>query len=115
MYLNDIIIFSISLQEHDDNLRKVFTRSRGANLKVQLDKCKFMSKEIAFLGNIVAPNSVKSNPSKIAAIQKFPVPKNAKEIKSFSSLSAYYRKFNKDFPKITKPLIQCLKRDEKSN
>lgn len=113
VYMDDIIIFSTSLPEHIENLRKVFQRLRDKNLKIQLDKSEFLQKNVKFLGHIITPEGIKPNPDKIAAIKKFPVPKTPKEIKSFLGLIGYYRKFIKDFAKLTKPLTTCLKKGAK--
>lgn len=113
VYLDDIIIFSTSLQEHLENTKKVFQRLRESNLKVQIDKSEFLHKEIAFLGHIVTTEGVKPNPDKVKAIREFPIPRSRKEIKSFLGLLGYYRKFIKDFAKLTKPMTECLKKDKK--
>lgn len=111
VYLDDIIIFSTSLQEHISRLREVFDRLRNANFKIQLDKSEFLRKEVAYLGHIVTENGVRPNPDKILAIKKFPLPKNTKQIKGFLGLLGYYRRFIKGFAKITKPLTNCLKKE----
>lgn len=113
VYLDDIVIFSTSLQEHLERLRRIFDRLRQANFKVQLDKSEFLRKEVSYLGHVITNEGVKPNPDKIDAIKKFPLPKTPKEIKSFLGLVGYYRKFIKDFARITKPLTQCLKKDSK--
>lgn len=113
VYLDDIIIYSTSLQEHLESLEKVLTKLKESNLKIQIDKSDFLRKEIAFLGHIVSTDGVKPNPDKIQAIQKFPIPKTQKDIKSFLGLLGYYRKFIKDFAKLVKPLTVCLKKDNK--
>lgn len=115
VYLDDIVIFSTSLQEHIERLRKVFMRLRNANFKVQLDKSEFLRKEVNYLGHVITSNGVKPNPDKISAIKKFPLPKTPKEIKSFLGLIGYYRKFIKDFAQVTKPLTRCLKKGSKIN
>lgn len=115
IYLDDIIIFSTSLQEHISRLREVFNRLRKANFKVQLNKSEFLRKEVAYLGHIVTPDGVKPNPDKIQAIKNFPLPKTEKQIKGFLGLLGYYRKFIKDFAKLTKPLTKCLKKENKIN
>ncbi|GJQ88781.1 hypothetical protein Trydic_g10187, partial [Trypoxylus dichotomus] len=79
--MDDIIVFSTSLQEHVSSLRKVFTNLRNAGLKIQLDKSEFLCKSVEFLGHVVTPEGVKPNPKKIEAIKRFPIPKTAKEIK----------------------------------
>jgi transposase InsO family protein len=113
VYLDDIIIFSTSLKEHIENLKSVFERLKQTNFKIQLDKSEFLRKEVNYLGHVITPNGVKPNPDKIHAVKNYPIPKNQKQIKSFLGLLGYYRKFIKDFAKITKPLTQCLKKDSK--
>lgn len=110
-YMDDIIIYSTSLQEHMENLTQVFKRLKKANLKIQLDKSEFLKREVAFLGHIVTPEGVKPNPQKIEAIKNFPIPRTDKQIKSFLGLLGYYRKFISNFSDLTKPLTACLRKD----
>lgn len=110
VYLDDIIIFSTSLQEHLESIKLVFEKLRQSNFKIQMDKCEFMKKEIAFLGHIITPEGIKPNPMKVDAIKNFPMPKTRKEIKCFVGLISYYRKFIKDLAKLTRPLTKCLKK-----
>ena len=112
-YMDDIIIFSTSLTEHIESLRKVFDRLQNANLKIQIDKSEFLHKEIAFLGHIVTREGVKPNPDKIKAVTEFPIPRTEKQIKSFLGLVGYYRKFINNFAEITKPMTQCLRKDRR--
>lgn len=113
VYLDDIIVFSTSLQEHMTNLEKVLQRLKESNFKVQMDKSEFLKLETAYLGHVISNEGVKPNPDKIAAIEKYPIPKTPKEIKQFLGLLGYYRKFISDFARITKPLTQCLKKGKK--
>lgn len=113
VYMDDVIVFSTSLQEHIEKLSKVFDRFRKCKLKIQLDKSDFLRKEAEFLGHVVTPQGIKPNPKKIEAIYKYPIPKTTKEIKSFLGLIGYYRKFIKNFADITKPLTKCLKKNAK--
>lgn len=112
-YMDDIIVFSTSLQEHIENLAQVFQNLERANLKVQLDKSEFLHKEIAFLGHLITTEGVKPNPDKIKVIKEFPIPKTEKQIKSFLGLLGYYRKFIKNFANLTKPMTECLRKDRK--
>lgn len=112
VYMDDIIIFSVSLQEHIENLTKIFMALEKVNLKIQLDKSEFLKKEVAFLGHIVTDNGVKPNPSKIEAIQNWPIPKNQKELRGFLGILGYYRRFVRDFARITKPLTAQLRKGE---
>ncbi|KAL1448524.1 hypothetical protein WDU94_006581 [Cyamophila willieti] len=111
VYLDDIIIFGPSLSDHIQNLRKVFDRLRKFNLKIQLDKSEFLRKEVEYLGHVVTTEGVRPNPVKIEAIRQYPIPKTTTQIKSFLGLLGYYRRFIKDFAKLTKPLTKCLKKD----
>ncbi|KAG6465364.1 hypothetical protein O3G_MSEX015105 [Manduca sexta] len=113
VYLDDIIVFSVSLQEHMVNLEKVFKRLRDSNFKVQMNKSEFLKLETAYLGHIISQDGIKPNPDKIKAIEKLPMPKTATEIKRFLGLLGYYRKFIPDFARITKPMTQCLKKGSK--
>jgi hypothetical protein len=115
VYLDDVIVFSTSLQEHIVNLRQVFQRLREANLKIQLEKSEFLKKETAYLGHIIKTDGIKPNPGKILCIKNFPMPKTKKEIKSFLGLLGYYRKFVPNFADVTKPLTNCLKKNSKIN
>lgn len=115
VYLDDIIIFSTSLQEHITRLKEVFSRLRDANLKLQLDKCEFLRKEVTYLGHVITPEGVKPNPEKIKAIKKYPIPKNTTQLKGFLGLLGYYRKFIKDFSKIALPLTKRLKKGVEIN
>lgn len=81
VYLDDIVIFSTSLQEHIQSLKKVFERLRRSNLKLQLDKCEFMKRETEFLGHIISTEGIRANPNKIQAIQDFKIPNSPKQIK----------------------------------
>lgn len=110
VYLDDIIIFSTSLDEHILNLRKVFDRLRETNFKIQLDKSEFLKQETNYLGHVITRDGIMPNPDKIKAILKFPIPKTTKEIKSFLGLTGYYRKFIRNYAKLTKPLTLCLKK-----
>lgn len=113
VYLDDIIVFSTSLQEHIINLEKVFRRLRESNFKIQMDKSEFLKLETEFLGHVICKEGVKPNPNKIKAIQNYPIPKTPTEIKRFLGLLGYYRKFIPDFARLTKPLTQCLKKGSK--
>lgn len=113
VYLDDILVFSTSLQEHMNSLRKIFSRLRESNFKIQMDKSEFLKHETPYLGHIITPQGVKPNPDKIAAIVKYPMPKTSKQIKGFLGLLGYYRRFIPDYARITKPLTKCLKKGAK--
>lgn len=115
VYLDDILVFSTSLQEHILSLRKIFQRLSEYNLKVQVDKCNFFKRESEYLGHIITPDGIRPNPLKINVIQKIALPKTIKEIRSFLGLTGFYRKFIKDYSRIALPMISYLKKGSTLN
>lgn len=113
IYLDDILVFSTSLQEHAENLEKILKTLGKFNLKIQLDKCEFLRKETAFLGHIITAEGVKPNPDKIKAIKFWPLPTTEKELRGFLGTFGYYRKFVRDCAKLIKPLTSQLRKGEK--
>ena len=113
VYLDDIVIYGSSLQDHNKRLKEVLQRLRENNLKLQPDKCEFLRKEVIYLGHIISENGISPDPSKLTAIKDFPTPKKIKDIQSFIGLAGYYRKFIEDFSKIAKPLTKLTKKTEK--
>ncbi|KAM0724355.1 Retrovirus-related Pol polyprotein from transposon 17.6 [Formica fusca] len=113
VYLDDIVIYGASLEDHNKRLKEVLQRLRENNLKLQPDKCEFLRKEVIYLGHIISENGISPDPSKLTAIKEFPTPKKVKDIQSFIGLAGYYRKFIEDFSKIAKPLTKLTKKTEK--
>lgn len=111
LYLDDIVVYASSLDEHTIKLSKIFQRLRQNNLKLQPDKCEFLKREVAYLGHVISEDGVRPNPIKIEAIKNFPRPQNQKSIKSFLGLVGYYRKFIKNFAQLAKPMTLLLKKD----
>lgn len=115
VYLDDVVIYASSLQDHIVKFRKLADRFRAANLRLQPDKCEFLRKEVVYLGHIISGDGVKPNPLKVSAVRDFPTPKNATNIKQFLGLAGYYRRFISRFSYITKPLTELLKKDVEFN
>lgn len=111
VYMDDIIIFSSSFEEHVKDITKILQKLKEACLKIQLDKCYFFRREVQFLGHTVTEKGVKPNCDKIEVIKNWPIPRNEKELKQFLGTIGYYRRFIKDFAKMVKPLTQLLRSD----
>ena len=103
-YLDDLIIFSNTLEEHLSHIRKVFEKLRLAKLSMKMSKCNFFSKEIQDLGHILSATGIQPLPSKTHAIQHMQPLTTPKQVQVFLELVGYYRKFIKGFTKIAKPL-----------
>ena len=92
-YLDDIIIFSKTEEEHLQHLEEIFVRLRKFGLKMKREKCSFFKKHIQYLGHLVSEKGFEPLPEKLESIRKMPAPRTAKEVKQFLGLIGYYRKF----------------------
>ena len=95
-YLDYIIIFTKTAEEHLSHIRKVFEKLRSAKLSMKLSKCHFFLKEIQYLGHILSTKGIWPLPSKTQAIQKMHPPTIPKQVCAFWRLVGYYRKFIKN-------------------
>ena len=104
VFIDDIIIYSDTWEEHLRHIAAVFSALRSANLKVNLAKCHFVSKSIPYLGFLLTPEGLQENPRKIEAIQNVTSPKTRRKLRGFLGMCGYYRKFIKDFAEMAAPL-----------
>ena len=111
VYMDDIVIYATSLQEHERKYKLLTDRLREANLKLQPDKCEFLKSEVTYLEYVISKDEVKPDPKKLEAVRLFPRPKTLKNIKQFLGLAGYYRRFIPNFSKLTTPLTRLLKND----
>ena len=93
IYMDDILIYSKTPQEHLQHLRAVLQTLREAQLYCKLSKCKFALQQVQYLGHIVTRGGVKPNPAKVSIIQDWPTPQSPKELASFLGLAQYFAKF----------------------
>ena len=112
VYIDDIIIFSKTFEEHLKNLEIILQTLRKANFKIQPDKSEFLKTEVEFLGFIVSEDGLKPNMKKVECIRKYPEPKNLKDLRAFLGLSGYYRRFVRDYAKLAKPLTKLLRGED---
>jgi hypothetical protein len=113
VYLDDILVFSNTIEDHVRRLRLVFERIREANFKLSATKCTFCVPEVVYLGHVVNKHGVAPDPSKVRAIKDFPRPRTVKDVRAFLGLSGYYRDFIRKYADMSRPLTQLTKKDEK--
>src|ERR1043165_5449033 len=113
VYIDDIIIYSKTFEEHMVHVEKVLQKLKEANLMLKLKKCKWCEQNIEFLGHIVGRDGLKPDPAKIEKIKNIREPRDITGIRSFLGLCSYYRKFIKGFSKIAKPLNELLKKENR--
>lgn len=111
VYLDDVIVFSQSFEDHLVHLKDAFECIQGAGLKLKPSKCYFAQSEVKYLGHIVTENGIAPCPDKCAAVKEFPTPVDVKSLRGFLGLANYYRKFVLGFSKIAAPLNALLRKD----
>ena len=111
IYLDDIVIFSRTIEEHIIHLSQILTCLKEAGLKVKLSKCQFAQTAVKYLGHIVSADGVRPNPGKVDSIVKFPSPKNVDELKTALGMLSYYRKYIRGYAEIAHPLTKLMKKD----
>ena len=112
-YLDDVIIYSSTFQEHLNHLAEVFSKFRSAGLKLKMSKCQFLMKEINYLGHVISKNGISPDPEKTRAISELRPPQNVREVRSVVGMASYYRKFIDHFSEIVKPLTELTKKTAK--
>jgi hypothetical protein len=120
IYLDDILIFSKTVEEQLERLEFLFQRLRQHGLKLKLSKCNLFKKEIRYLGNVISQDGIRTDPDKTKATQNWKVPTNEKELRSYLELCSYYRKFLPGFSKIAARYIylsqhQMERRENRNN
>ena len=113
IYLDDILIFSKTMEEYYDHLEKVLAVLREHELYATPSKCEIASQEIEFLGFRIGGGKILPIPAKIDTIVSWPRPTNVQEVRQFIGLATYYRRFIKDFARICVPLHKLLKEPDK--
>ncbi|KAL0541779.1 hypothetical protein IC582_021836 [Cucumis melo] len=111
VYLDDIVVYSMTMEEHRDHLQKVFQKLKENQLYVKREKCSFAQERINFLGHVIECGRIGMEEGKIAAIRDWTMPKSVSELRSFLGLANYYRRFVQGFSKRASPLTELLKKD----
>jgi hypothetical protein len=110
VFIDDILIYSSTAEEHEKHLRVVLEKLRQNQLYAKFSKCDFWLEEVAFLGHVLTAEGVIVDPAKIEVVKEWEQPRNVKDIRSFLRLAGYYRRFIKNFSKIAKPMTNLLKK-----
>ncbi|CAI5482703.1 unnamed protein product [Closterium sp. Yama58-4] len=110
VYLDDILIFSKSKEEHVQHLQRVFEVLRREKLYAKQSKCEFFLPEVEFLGHVVSASGVRTDPKKIAAVQDWITLTSVKELQSFLGFANYYRRFVQGYASIASPLTDLLRK-----
>lgn len=112
MYLDDILIFTKTLEEHREVTKEVMTILKDNNLFLKAEKCKFEKEEVEYLGVIISQGRIRMDPVKVNSVLDWPMPKLQKELRQFVGFLNFYHRFIKDFATIAAPLHQLTGKKE---
>jgi hypothetical protein len=113
VFIDDILVFSKTEEEHAEHLRIVLNRLREHQLYAKFSKCEFRLKKVPFLGHVLSAAGIEVDPSKVKDILEWKAPTSVHEVRSFLGLSGYYRRFIPNFSKVAKPMTELLKKANK--
>ena len=115
VYLDDILVYSRTFQEHLERLRLVLMRLREMGLKLNPQKCKFGQKSVQYLGYTISAQGIETEKGKIEAVTNWPTPETLRDLRSFLGFASYYRRFVAGFASIAGPLHACVGRVQEKN
>ena len=110
-YLDDILIFSDTLEAHVTHVQNVLAALEAANLYANLSKCEFHSSSVEFLGFVISPNGIQMAADKLSAIKEWPTPQSMNDVQIFLGFANFYRRFIQNYSKRTLPLTSLLQKD----
>ena len=115
VYMDDILVYSKTASDHAQHIRHVLQLLRKNELYAKRTKCLFFQRRIKFLGHVISADGISVDEDKVEAIQRWPIPKNVAELRSFLGLAGYYRRFVPGFSKVALPLTLLLQTENTFN
>ena len=113
VFIDDILVYSKSREEHGRHLTLVLRKLREHHLYAKFSKCQFWLKEVAFMGHVISAQGIQVDPQKVAAVENWEQPRTVTEIQSFLGLAGYYRRFVQDFSILAFPLMRLTRKNVK--
>ena len=111
-YLDDVIIYSDTQEEHDEHVGLVLELLTGARLHTKPQKCEFGKTSTEYLGVLITPNGIEMDPKNVSAVRDWPIPSELRDVHAFVGFGNFYRRFIKNFSGIVRPLTQLTKKNQ---
>lgn len=115
VYIDDVIVYSKTFEDHLERLEAVFSRLEEYGLKLKRSKCSFLRNKVKYLGHVISEFGIETDPDKTSAVREWPVPTCAKELQTFLGFTGYYRRFIPKYAKLAKPLTDLVRCTSKGN
>jgi hypothetical protein len=111
VYLDDVLVFSKSFEEHCAHLKLIFDRFREANVSLKADKCNFFARKTRYLGHVISADGIATDPRLVDKVRDCPAPKDRSELNTFLALARYYSSFVPHFSDVVEPMAVLLRKD----
>ncbi|XP_020082482.1 uncharacterized protein LOC109706087, partial [Ananas comosus] len=112
VFFDDILVYSRNIEDHKAHLSVVLRTLRGQQLYAKRSKCYFGQQRVEYLGYIVTPEGVATDPKKVEAMVTWPTPTSLKGLRGFLGITGYYRRFIKNYRRLSKPLTELFRKDQ---
>jgi hypothetical protein len=112
VYLDDVLIYSRTLEEHIRHVKQVLSRLRQYGLTCKLSKCEFHSTSTSFLGFVISPDGVSMEPDRVVTITEWPIPSSVHDIQIFLGFANFYRRFIHSYSRVTAPITSLLRKNQ---
>jgi hypothetical protein len=113
VFLDDILVYSKTKEEHEQHLRMVLQVLREHQLYAKLSKCSFYQRQIHYLGHIISKEGITMDPEKVDVIREWSTPRNVAEVRSFMGLAGYYRRFIAGFSRMAHSITSLQRKEKK--
>ena len=112
VFIDDLLVFSKTVEEHAQSLENVLRRLDQANLQLHPGKCDFARPRVKCLGYVLSSDGVSASADKVKAVKEYPVPKNARYVRAFLGLCSFYRRLVPNFAQVSKPLTTLTRKNQ---